>query len=112
MKKVFTINVARDFSPLPGNRYKAFGPYSGEEFRESLLIPHLQNNELVVVELDGARGYGSNFLDEAFGGAILKLNIKPDEIKDHIQIKSSITRWKNQVLGYMQEKAQCNHAAS
>ena len=34
------INIAQDFSNTPGGRYKVNGPYSGEEFRDNILIPN------------------------------------------------------------------------
>jgi hypothetical protein len=62
------INLAQDFSKHPAGRYKTDGPYSGELFREAFLIPIVRNHERTVIHLDGARGYGSSFLEEAFGG--------------------------------------------
>lgn len=64
------ISVASDFSVYPGGRTPDDGPYSGEEFRDRLLAPHLKNGEQVSVFLDGTRGYGSSFLEEAFGGLV------------------------------------------
>lgn len=67
-----TINISKDFSRYPGLRYKRLGEYSGEEFRDNLLIPALEQNSVVSIELDDTRGYGSSFLEEAFGGAVRK----------------------------------------
>ena len=64
------INVAKDFSRYPAGRFKADGPASGEEFREKFLLPALQQSRPLVIELDGTRGYGSSFLEEAFGGSV------------------------------------------
>lgn len=67
-----TINICRDFSETPGARYKNEGKYSGEEFRESLLIRKYrearEKNEKLIIELDGGYGYPTSFLEEAFGG--------------------------------------------
>lgn len=86
MKK---INVANDFSRYPSGRFKRNGDTSGEAFREKLLLPHLQAGESILVELDGTIGYGSSFLEEAFGGVARKLNLTPDVILKKIILVSS-----------------------
>lgn len=69
-----TIRVAKDFSATPGGRYRRHGPYSGEEFREVILLPRVRaaqaQNQRVVVDFDGVAGIPSSFLEEAFGGLI------------------------------------------
>ncbi len=68
------IEIAKDFSPYPGGRYIADGRFSGEEFREDLLWPAIQDvpskYDRIVVVLDGAAGYPASFLEEAFGGLV------------------------------------------
>ncbi len=58
----------RDFSEFPGPRYISLGPDSGEKFRKEVLIPSIEKYGDVTVDLDGTFGYGSSFLEEAFGG--------------------------------------------
>lgn len=65
-----TIRIASDFSRFPAGRYTTDGPYSGQGFLENNLIPALQNNGSVKIVLDGTMGYGSSFLEEAFGGLV------------------------------------------
>lgn len=67
-----TINISTDFSPYPGLRYRDSSKNSGEAFRDDILIPALKENSCVVVDLDGTMGYGSSFLEEAFGGTVRK----------------------------------------
>ncbi|EGR1040972.1 STAS-like domain-containing protein [Vibrio cholerae] len=64
-----TIRIA-DRYPCPGPRYKRLGPASGQEFRESWLSKELRRSSELTVDLDGTVGYGSSFLEEAFGGLI------------------------------------------
>lgn len=73
------INVARQFSRSPAGRYREDGPYSGQTFREKFLAPALAGEGKVVVEMDGTRGYGSSFLDEAFGG-LRRLGLYPTDV--------------------------------
>lgn len=64
------INIL-EFSEYPGPRYRNQGKNSGEEFFEDFLRlkfeEALNNNLKLIVDLDGAAGYASSFLDEAFG---------------------------------------------
>ena len=65
------ISIAKDFSPTPAGRYRSDGPFPGEKFRDDLLLPALRKDtEPVTVELDGTAGFGSSFLEEAFGGLV------------------------------------------
>lgn len=75
MKK---INIASDFSRFPAGRFIDDGPYSGQLFREKHLIPAYSLPEDITIILDGARGYGSSFLEEAFGG-LIRTGIIPKE---------------------------------
>lgn len=74
------ISVARDFSRTPGGRLRAQGPYSGEAFRDDLLLPRMRaSSQGLVVNLDGVMGYSMGFLEEAFGGAARVLGRTPVE---------------------------------
>ena len=42
-----TINIANDFSVFPGGRYRSDGEFSGEEFRDNILITALQKYQQV-----------------------------------------------------------------
>lgn len=69
---MLVINIAKEFTDTPGPRYIANGDFSGEAFREQILIPKykqaIENNEKLEINLDGGYGYPSSFLEEAFGG--------------------------------------------
>ncbi|MEG2664506.1 MAG: STAS-like domain-containing protein [Hafnia sp.] len=62
----------KEFSKYPGPRYESLGENSGEKFRDSFLIPAMLENDAVSVDFDGVFGYGSSFLEEAFGGLVRK----------------------------------------
>lgn len=72
------INICKDFSDTPNARYRSEGPYSGEEFRDTLLEPKFleakNNGEKLLINLDGGYGYPTSFLEEAFGGLARKYN--------------------------------------
>lgn len=85
-----TINIAKDFSPIPGARYPIEGDFSGQEFRQNILAPKLKeaikSNVTLLVNLDGTLGYGTSFLEEAFGGLIRTDKFSIEDIKKHIQV--------------------------
>ena len=97
------MKIAEVFSTRPGPRFKEEGDYSGESFRDDILIPWFNENtkaEKLIVDMTGAKGYPPSFLEESFGGAIRKGRIedvekiefmypnrqyKIDEIKGYIE---------------------------
>jgi hypothetical protein len=88
MSNVETVRV-RDFTTLPGPRYRTEGPFSGQQFREEHLAPAfrraLQSEQPLVVDLDGMRfGYPASFLEESFGGLARMWT-------DPVQVQQTIT---------------------
>lgn len=66
------LNVATEFTLFPGPRKRSEGEFSGEQFLEALLRPRFvaarDSGTTLHVNLDGAAGYPTSFLEEAFGG--------------------------------------------
>lgn len=60
------ITVAiRDFTTLPGARYKSDGTGSAQEFFEDYISPQLTNESMIIkIDFDGTWGYASSFLSE------------------------------------------------
>lgn len=98
-----TIFIAKDYSDTPAGRYISDGTYSGERFREEFLYPALQENDHVEVNLDETLGYGSSFLEEAFGGLIRVKGMRIDDIKNKLNIVSSRSLYKNRVWEYIED---------
>jgi hypothetical protein len=84
----FSISIAKDFTGSPGGRYREDGDYSGEQFRDDLLIPSLQKYDHVTVQLDGTAGYPSSFLEEAFGGLIRCGGFTRSDLNHQLDIKN------------------------
>jgi len=81
-----TINIAQDFSDTPLGRYHPNdGLFSGERFREEFLLPALQEGKVEVI-LDGTEGFGSSFLDEAFGGIVRDGHYTAQGLRDRLVI--------------------------
>ena len=51
-------------------------------------MPILKQQEQAIVEMDGTRGYGSSFLEEAFGG-LVRSGFTQDQIRTTFQLHSS-----------------------
>jgi len=83
------ISVARDYTRHPGPRYESQGQFSGERFR-AVLVEALKKVQRLIVDLDGTSGFGSSFLDEAFGGLIRKEGMTRDEVRKRVVIKSEM----------------------
>lgn len=66
------LNVASEFTTTPGPRKRLEGAFSGEQFLEDCLRPRflsaVNGASVLCVNLDGAAGYPTSFLEEAFGG--------------------------------------------
>lgn len=85
-KSVMKINIAKDFSKNPAGRYISDGKYSGESFLKNYLIPAVKTHDLVELDFTGVRGYGSSFLEEAFGGLVRLTNMSFKEFMNKITI--------------------------
>ncbi len=97
-----TISIASHFSRYPGGRFRKDGPYSGEEFRDDLLIPALNKGESLVIEMDGVRGYGSSFLEEVFGG-LVRLGHSRELLRQRLQISTSNPSLKLEINEYIND---------
>ncbi|MCK9335076.1 MAG: STAS-like domain-containing protein [Candidatus Cloacimonetes bacterium] len=86
------IKVASDFTLSPGPRYISEGLHSGEAFREEVLKHKIalaiKNNWKLVIDLDNTSGYGTSFLEEAFGGLIRHNGFNISDILAHLEIIS------------------------
>lgn len=98
---MITIRVASDFSRHPAGRFITDGPSSGEAFRKRFLEPHMLKNEQIIVELDGARGYGSSFLEEAFGG-LVRNGFTRQAVKEKIFLQAASPSLKREILEYIE----------
>lgn len=104
-----TINIASQFSRYPAGRYKADGPYSGEAFRDDFLIPKLrQSDTRIVVQLDGARGLASSFLEEAFGG-LVRAGFGPELLHDRLVLESNDASLINEIEEYIGDQSESHH---
>ena len=82
--------VANEFYRRPLGRYRTQGTYTGEAFREDILIPKLSKllpNEKLFIDFTGVTMNGSSFLEEAFGGLVRKHSYNLDCLKKILILK-------------------------
>jgi hypothetical protein len=104
-----TISVAKDFTRFPSGRYVRNGETSGEAFRQKFLEPHLRDGEVVEVDLDGTVGYGSSFLEEAFGGLVRALRIPSDRLLTQLKVITSDDSLREEVTDYIRDAGRRAH---
>lgn len=97
------VSVAKQFTRYPSGRYKRNGETSGEAFRERFLEEPLRKGEDVTVELDGTVGYGSSFLEEAFGGVVRSLNLSTGAVLAHLNIQTSDPSLRDEIVEYIED---------
>lgn len=102
------LNIARQFSKTPLGRYPTDGPNNGEKFRETLLAPSLRESPgaTVVVELDGTEGYGSSFLEEAFGGLVRHHGFRRRDLSRLSFVSNEDESLTAEIQGYLEEELQ------
>ncbi len=83
------ISVATQYSTEPAGRFPEDGEFNGQRFREAFLVPALAQNSRVCVDFDGTEGYGSSFLEEAFGGLVRRAGFKVEELRERLEIRST-----------------------
>lgn len=105
------ISVVKEYTDKPGARYESQGSNSGEKFRNEILYPKflesIKNNESLTVNLDGGYGYGSSFLEEAFGGLVRKLKKEKNDsykrVNEIIIISNDNKTWIEKIKLYIKE---------
>lgn len=83
--KIKKISVIKDFSKKPYGRYPSDGAGNGEAFRKTHLVPALNENDKVIVDLTGYNRYGRSFIDEAFGGLIREEGFSKKQLDNKLE---------------------------
>lgn len=84
-----TITIATDYSPFPAGRYPDDGPFNGERFRDTILLPLLNKAEKVVVDIDNVATLPSSFWEEIWGGMIRKHRIDKATARRRFAIRTT-----------------------
>jgi hypothetical protein len=98
-----TISIAEEYCKTPAGRYYSDGNYTGERFRDEFLYPALTENDEVEINLDNTLGYGSSFLEEAFGGLIREKGMSIKELEKKLKITSSRKLYFDRIWQYLKD---------
>ena len=94
------INILNDFGRLLGARYIYEGPFSGQKFLETILLPKfkvaLEKKQKLYIELDGVRGYPSSFVSGSFGK--LSIEYGKDLVLSHLEFVSNNSIRKEKII--------------
>ena len=105
MTGIKELDIAESFTAYPVGRFRSDGRYSGQAFREDYLGPALRNGAIAVV-MDGAMGYGSSFLEEAFGGLVRECGFEPKDLKRNLTIQTADPLLLTEIWSYIEEAGQ------
>jgi hypothetical protein len=102
------IRIATDFSRIPGARFQEEGDFSGQQFRQEILLPKLKkaikNKEKLEINLDGTAGLGTSFLEESFGGLIRVDKLKYRMVIDTLVfISNDDPEYIDEIKNYLRE---------
>jgi hypothetical protein len=102
------LNVAKDFTSTPGPRKRSEGEFSGQQFLEDVLMPKFlladKQGCILHVNLDGAAGYPTSFLEESFGGLARRFGAK--KVLSTVEIVSNDEPYlKDDIARYISEAA-------
>ncbi|HBZ4243165.1 STAS-like domain-containing protein [Klebsiella aerogenes] len=109
--KNLEINIGKEFSSTPSGRfYTDMTDSSGEQFREELLWPKLQqletNQKIKIILDDDVEGYGSSFLVEGFAGIVKYGYMNKEALLDKLelfQVDPDFLLFKKKIIQYINE---------
>ena len=99
----YLINIAEDFSEIPGARYYDDGDFSGQEFREKFLEKEFDKYDVIEINLDGTEGYATSFLEEAFGGLVRIVKDKEKVLTKLTFISTEEPNLIEEIMSYIKE---------
>ena len=97
------LNIAKDYSRIVLGRWRRLGPFSGEDFYETMLLPMyceaVEKGVQLEIELDGTKGYPSSFLDQSFGELAREKGV--ENVRSIIIFHANVFQW---VIKYINER--------
>ncbi|QVX16661.1 STAS-like domain-containing protein [Pseudomonas congelans] len=82
---LFILKLA-EYTKFPFARYSVHGPHSAEEFRTDWLIPALQENYQIILDLNDVTGFPGSWTEEVFGGLIRNHGYTATELRERLSI--------------------------
>lgn len=92
-----TLKIA-EFSDFPAGRSKEKDPYSGEQYREDILLPAVKEGE-VMIDFTDVYACLPSFLEEAFGGLVRADVLPPKDVKERIKfVPTDSTKYQDYIF--------------
>lgn len=82
---LFILKLA-EYTKYPFARYSVDGPHSAEEFRTDWLIPALEKNHQIILDLNDVTGFPGSWTEEVFGGLIRSHGYTATELRERLSI--------------------------
>jgi len=76
-----------DFSEFPGGRYRTDGDFSGEQYREDIINPIINEYDKIEIDFQNAFVLIPSFLDESIGHYVEQLGLEKFEEKFSFRYK-------------------------
>lgn len=84
-KDTQTVYVAKEFTPYPSGRYRDDGKYSGEVFRDDVLLTKIKEHDKIRVCIDDVGTLPSSFWEETWGGMV-RMGMSVEEIEKKFDV--------------------------
>ena len=94
------LNLREKFGAVTGLRHADISDKSGEEFYHQFLNEAFKNcfehGNILLVDLDGNKGYSPSFIDESFGNLVYDFHL--ENVQKYLKIKSNdFSYWESSV---------------
>ncbi|MEJ1126404.1 STAS-like domain-containing protein [Variovorax sp. CCNWLW225] len=95
----------KDWTRLPAGRSRGDGPYSGEAFRDDVLVPALRRHDSVTLDLNDIYGLAASWTEEVFGGLVRVGEFTPEQLRKRLDLSLNSALRISQIESYIADAA-------
>lgn len=93
--------VLQDYCKFMYGRYRSDSSHSAQAFREDVLVPAIEKNGTITVDITMEYGLASSCLEEAFGGLVRETGWDSAEVLKRVNIVSDDYGSVNSAITYI-----------